>query len=648
MAGFSSNVSSRTLLHECIIVKGKDIVFKGRTSAFPCDAKVSIVMKLSEDTFNAKLFFLDVDSNREQVFVMERKDGAFVLDVPIDELVNSDNTALKVYKCVFETPNGCFELVNSHDGLSDVIRDRSTGYKNAFRFLIYYERKIKPEWFYGGVMYQIFPDRFCRGKEEPVREDAILEKDWYNGIPPYVSKPGEHLENNVFFGGDLYGIIDKLDYIQSLGVTCIYLNPIFEAYSNHKYDTGDYNKVDEMFGGNEAFEQLLAAAKKRNIKIILDGVFNHTGNDSIYFDAKKRYGGHGAYSDPNSKYREWYNFSSYPDKYESWWGIDILPRVMSDTPSYKEFLFGKDGIVRKYIKMGISGWRLDVADELSDDFLKELKTTVLDENKNAIVIGEVWENAVTKESYGVQRKYFRGYELDSVMNYPMRKAIISYVKDKDYLAFLKNSVDIYESYPPYISNMLMNIVGTHDTERICTMLASVDSKNLTKDEQATYNMPSELKEKGIKMAELAYVIAYMLPGVPCLYYGDETGMEGYADPFNRRPYPWGRENPTMIDFFKKLGTIRNKHKVFEHGLYKIVHIDKDILCIERKDKNETIISLVNVSDDEYRILFENEQRELLNNEKGKVFVIKPLSSGIFSITKNAFYNVNKNIKLQQQ
>ncbi|MCR5458127.1 MAG: glycoside hydrolase family 13 protein [Clostridiales bacterium] len=645
MAGFTSRVISRTLLHECVIYKGRDIAFNGRTGAFPFGCKVDLKMKLPTETREAVICFLDVDDNTEHIFKMQNEGSDFVLHVPMEKLAHQDSTALLVYKCVFETPNGSFEIIGKGDGLSDIVRDKTDTYKNAFRFLIYIEREIKPDWFYGGVMYQIFPDRFCRGREEPVREDAVLNKDWYEGIPPYVSRHGQHLENNVFFGGDLYGVIDKLDYLKSLGITCIYLNPIFEAYSNHKYDTGDYNNVDKMFGGNEAFEKLISACKKRDIRIILDGVFNHTGNDSVYFDAKGRYGGHGAYTDPDSKYREWYNFTSYPDKYESWWGIGILPRVMSDTPSYREFLFGKNGVVRKYIKLGISGWRLDVADELSDDFLKNLKTTVLEENSKGLVIGEVWENAVTKESYGVRRKYFRGYELDSVMNYPMRKAIIAYVKNRDYLSFLKTSVDIYESYPTYISNMLMNIVGTHDTERICTALAAEDEKKLSKDEQAVYVMPPETKEKGIKMSELAYVISYMLPGVPCLYYGDETGMEGYSDPFNRRPYPWGRENQDMIKFFKKLGEIRKNHNVFKQGNYRIVHIDKDILCIERKNKKETIISIVNVSDEEYKVNFDKPQKELLTEEKMDTGVIQPLSARIYSVSSDAFYSVNKCIKI---
>ena len=644
MAGFNSNESTRTLLHEFVISKEKDIVFNGRTCAFPFDGKVELKVKLPVDSYDSSVCFLDTDTNREHFFNMKKEGSIHVIELPLDILAGEDRTALLVFKCVFKTPKGSFELVNSDDGLSDVVRDKTDNYKNAFRFLIYAERKTKPEWFYGGVMYQIFPDRFRRGRIEPVREDAILNEDWYNGIPPYVSKPGEHLENNVFFGGDIYGIIEKLDYLKSLGITCIYLNPIFEAYSNHKYDTGDYNKVDSMFGGDEAFRKLISESKKRKIRIILDGVFNHTGNDSIYFDAKKRYGGHGAYSDPDSKYREWYNFTSYPDKYESWWGISILPRVRSDTPSYKEFLFGKTGVIRKYLKLGISGWRLDVADELSDDFLKQLKTTVLEEDKEAIVIGEVWENAVTKESYGVKRKYFRGYELDSVMNYPMRKAIISYVKNRDYLSFLKTSVDIYESYPSYISHMMMNIVGTHDTERICTALAAADEKTLSKDEQAVYVMPEKLKEKAVKMSEIAYVISYMLPGVPCLYYGDEIGMEGYSDPFNRRPYPWGRENGDMLDFFRKLGEIRKSHSAFKKGHFRIVHIDKDILCIERNDSKDRIVSIVNVSSDDYKVDFDGKQSELLSDVQGSSFEIPTLSAKIFELKKDAFYSVNKCIK----
>ena len=303
---------------------------------------------------------------------------------------------------------------------SEKIIDKQPMPEERFQLIIYTKRKKYPEFFRGGIAYQIFVDRFFRGGNEEVKEDAKVNHDWYHGVPEYFHPGDKDFKNNTFFGGDLPGVEKKLSYIASLGVTAIYLNPIFLSSSTHKYDTADYTKIDPMFGGEEAFRSLIKAAKKHKISIILDGVFNHTGDDSVYFNKYGKYDTVGAYQSEESPYADWYNFTEFPDEYESWWGFKNLPRVMSDNPSYKKFLFGKDGIVRRYIREGICGWRLDVADELSDKFLEELSYAAQAEREDALIIGEVWEDASNKVSYGKRRAYFYGKELDSVMNYPIR------------------------------------------------------------------------------------------------------------------------------------------------------------------------------------------------------------------------------------
>ncbi|MBO5373890.1 MAG: glycoside hydrolase family 13 protein, partial [Clostridia bacterium] len=295
-----------------------------------------------------------------------------------------------------------YRLENQHDGL--------------IQLLIYEELGKHPNWLKGGIMYHVFVDRFAKSGRFKKKDAAIINEDWYNGIPQYPEYPGADVDNNMFFGGDLYGVIEKLDYIKSLGVNCIYLSPIFDAYSNHKYDTADYMSIDSMFGDEETFELLVKEAKAKGIEIILDGVFNHTGADSLYFNKYGSYSTLGAYQSKESPYYEWFNFKEYPNKYECWWDVQILPRVKSDTPSYKSFILGDGGVIEKWMKKGIAGFRLDVADELSDDFLKTLNNKLKSINPNGIVYGEVWEDASNKIAYDKRKRYFLGNELDSVMN----------------------------------------------------------------------------------------------------------------------------------------------------------------------------------------------------------------------------------------
>lgn len=490
------------------------------------------------------------------------------------------------------------------------------------QLLVYKNTRRRPEWLYGGIMYHVFVDRFKSSGKCPVKNNAILNPDWDNGIPEYPEYPGAYVENNTFFGGDLYGVAEKLDYIKSLGANCIYLSPIFEAYSNHKYDTADYMSVDSMFGSDEALEYLISEASKRNIRIILDGVFNHTGSDSVYFNKKGTYSEKGAYQSKKSKYYKWYNFRDFPNDYECWWNIEILPRVMSDSKSYKGFIMGKNGVVEKWLGKGVAGFRLDVADELSDSFLRSFNKKVKSISSQNVIYGEVWEDASNKIAYDKRKSYFNGNELDSVMNYPLKNAVINYILKGDYKAFEDTCTTIYSHYTPVAANLLMNILGTHDTERILTVLAGESSEGFTNMELSTRKISGKQYREAVKRLKLAYALIATMPGVPCIFYGDEAGMQGYRDPFNRKPYPWGRENKALIDFYKKIGEVRNQNSVYKNGLIKILKCDENILAFARYEKREFTVTVINRSESsKFRISSSHTMKELINNKH--IRVVKP-------------------------
>lgn len=450
-----------------------------------------------------------------------------------------------------------------------------------------YKKGFKtPDWPVGGVMYQIFPDRFNFSGEKKAlaRTDLTINEDWYAQPQWWPNEHGE-ITNTDFFMGDIKGIIQKLDYIESLGVNCIYLNPISEAYSNHRYDTGDYSKVDPMLGTEEDFINLCSEAKKRGIHVINDGVFSHTGSDSVYFNRSGRYGSGGAFRDKNSPYYSWYKFNEWPYNYNSWWGFYTLPEVNETSPEFDEYINGKDGIVRKWMRDGNSGWRLDVADELPDEFMENLRKSVKGEDPTAIIIGEVWEDASNKESYGARRKFLLGEQLDSVMNYVFRNAILEFLKGTDAKYVLDMIMTLVENYPRPVLRVLMNLLSTHDTERILTMIAGEPLCGRDRSWQANTKMTDEQFRRGIKLLKLAVGIQFTLPGFPSVYYGDEAGMQGYRDPFNRACYPWGRENHELIKWHQQLGSLRKSCSALWDGdIIPVVAQGRFLAYIRRDDK----------------------------------------------------------------
>ncbi len=497
---------------------------------------------------------------------------------------------------------------------------------SPLRLLVISRDFSTPDWLKNGTMYHIFVDRFAKGSGfSQYPQSAVLNPDWENGIPPYAKRAGDPLDNNVFFGGNLWGIIEHLDDLEQLGVTILYLSPIFRAYSNHKYDTGDYFQVDDAFGGDAALRALLDAAHARGMRVILDGVFNHTGDDSRYFNRYGNYDSVGAYQSPQSPYADWYRFRSFPDDYESWWGIKILPRLNPASPSCREYFLGKDGVIAHYLKMGIDGWRLDVADELSDDFLDGLRAVAKETNPQSAIIGEVWENAVTKVSYGYRRKYFRGSQLDSVMNYPFRVGILDYIRNQNAQALANPLNELYHDYPRCASDALMNLIGTHDTERTLTLLGEDrDVSHCSNDDFARWRLTEEGYARGAARLKLASAVQYTVYGFPSLFYADEVGMQGYHDPFCRLPYPWHRKDTDLLAHYRKLGQIRRQEAVFCGGDFRILCADRGLLAYERTKNGERIVIAANCGDPrpfaldgEFLDLYTNtpwQNRELCENE----------------------------------
>lgn len=451
-----------------------------------------------------------------------------------------------------------------------------------------------PDWLMGGVIYQIFPDRFYKsGKttDPKDRQRDVMRDDWGNE-PMWAPDKDGRINNYDFFGGDLIGIEEKLPYLKSLGVTCIYLNPIFKARSNHRYDTGDYMMIDPLLGTQEDFESLCFKAKNIGIRIILDGVFSHTGAESKYFDKFKNYGGHGAYCDPNSPYRDWYKFHNWPNEYESWWGVDVLPELIEDNPKVLQFFTGENGVARHWLKMGASGWRLDVADELPDDFLDNFNKAVKTQKNDAFIFGEVWEDATNKISYSKRRRYLLGGQLDSVMNYPFANAIINFVKYEDAEGLCETVESIAENYPKGALHTLMNHIGTHDTMRAITVLGRLKQRANTSTRDKGLLSDSEY-QRGVKLLKLASVLQFTLPGVPSIYYGDEAGLCGGQDPYNRGCYPWGKENKELIEHYRELSKVRHENEAFKCGDFLAVSATLGCIAFERIGKKEKLLIIAN-------------------------------------------------------
>ena len=466
-----------------------------------------------------------------------------------------------------------------------------------------YEKDIQIPDLQGKIIYQIFPDRFAfsDSTKKDVPKDRVIHKS-LKDEPIWELQNGRML-NNDYYGGDLKGIEESIPYLKTLNVSIIYLNPIFESHTNHRYDTANYLKIDPLLGTKEDFISLCKTAHENDIKIILDGVFNHTGADSIYFNKFNRYDTVGAYQSPKSKYYSWFQFINWPDDYACWWGFKSLPDLNETNSDFIEYICGDNGVLETWLEAGADGFRLDVADELPDEFLQILRKKVKEVKKDAVIIGEVWEDASNKISYNQRKKYLWGKELDSVMNYPFRQAILDFIMKDDVESAVHRINTIIDHYPKKIVDILMNLLGTHDTVRIATKLTghTVDLNDRAKQVQV------ELSEDEIAISKrrlrLAFTMSFTLPGIPSIYYGDETPMFGYRDPFNRKPFEKPNEDNELYKHLKFLGRLRTEYSCFKSGKLSFISAADGVIAYSRKDENCEVVIILNRGDNDmvYRL-----------------------------------------------
>lgn len=467
-----------------------------------------------------------------------------------------------------------------------------------WQLTVYDARSQTPDWFGRGVSYQIFPDRFFRARRRDVSGmigGRSLHERWDE--PPLYG-PNEHGDYcEDFFGGDLAGITEKLDYLASLHVTTLYLTPIFEAASNHRYDTADYERIDPLLGTEEDFRTLCAEAKKRGIRVMLDGVFNHTGAKSRYFNADGFYPTPGAAQGEASPYYPWYNFHPFPSDYDAWWGIKNLPAVNESNEDYVNFIIsGENSVIRRWLRAGASAWRLDVADELPDEFIFQIRDVMRRDFPDAYLLGEVWEDGTTKVAYSKRRRYLLGSGLHGLMNYPFRTALLAYLAANGGAEQFRDLMEtLRDHYPAPAFYGAMNFLSTHDTPRLLTILGCRETP-LDRAVRADCRLSPAERERGIALLRIAAAILFAFPGSPTIYYGDEAGMEGFEDPFNRRTYPWGGEDAALLDYFRTLSSLRAARPSLQCGDITYPLAAGRVLCFSRRAQDEVTLLAVNAGE----------------------------------------------------
>ncbi len=505
-----------------------------------------------------------------------------------------------------------------------------------YQLTVYDANEVVPDWFGQGMTYQIFPDRFFRTHiPDPAGMvgGRSVHQDW-NEVPDYLPNEKGEIRNRDFFGGDLAGIGEKLDYLKKLGVETLYLCPIFEAAENHRYGTADYSRIDPMLGNERDFKALCDGLHKRGMRLMLDGVFNHTGFVSRYFNGDGAYDTVGASQSERSPYRSWFNFKHWPDEYESWWGIYSLPAVNENDPAYRDFIFGgEDSVVRRWLRAGADGWRLDVADELPDDFVAGIHQAARAEKPDAVVVGEVWEDGSTKVAYGVRRRHLLGGHCDGLMNYPFRTALLDWLRGGDGADFMETMEALRENYPPFAYYSAMNALGTHDTLRVLTLLGAGDGGGMTRQQKADSRLTPDQRKRGRALLKVGAAVLFCFPGSPTVYYGDEAGMEGYEDPFNRRTFPWGNEDKELTRWFAGLGKLRKHLPALRTGEIRYLAADGGLLAFVRTQGNQRVLCAANAGDEVATLPLPGKAKLLLGDgvvQKG-VLTLPPHSAAILEL-----------------
>lgn len=414
-----------------------------------------------------------------------------------------------------------------------------------------------PDWVKDAVFYQIFPERFANG--DPSNDPP--------GTEPWGGKP----KPKNYFGGDLQGIIDHLDYISSLGVNTIYLNPIFQSNSNHKYHTDDYLKIDSAFGNERIFSALVDSCHARRIRVILDGVFNHSGRGLFAFQDIVKNGA-------KSRYRDWFNVYSFPvgpankPNYECWWGYGDLPKLMTQNPEVKQYLFD---VTAHWMNFGIDGWRLDVPNEIPHPFWIEWRKHVKALNPDAYIVGEIWDDG---------RPWLQGDQFDAVMNYKFRGACLDFFVHRKTTASGFDSAlsSVRSLYPDDVNQVMQNLLGSHDTERLLT---------LCDGDKATM--------------KLAWLFQMTYIGAPMIYYGDEIGMTGGKDPDCRRTMEWNpqRQDKTLLEYMKSLIALRNTQPALRRGAFRTLLTDNagSVYVFARIHEPDVAVVVINNDTSEHAV-----------------------------------------------
>lgn len=589
-----------------------DLMYKAPFGAVKADTKVYIRLDVDKNYKSCSLR-LWTPEQREEMYEMNYGVSYYDIEIIIDKvglswyvfILEDFDTHIRFY--------GCDQGYTAGKGCDFSTFPRKAGYQ-----ITCYDKEFNiPDWFSGNLIYQIFPDRFCRDYTYKFNETKYKK---IHGV--WNEKLGHTqggADNFEFYGGNLLGISSKLAYLKELNIDIIYLNPIYKSISNHRYDVSTYLEIDEMLGTMDDFREFIKMCHKSKIRVILDVSWNHVGADSVYFNKYKTFGNYGAYNDINSVYREWFDIQENGN-YNSWWGIDTLPVLNKNNQSFK---FHVNQVVEHWISQGIDGFRLDVIDELPDDFLEWFRKIVKRTNNDLVIVGETWEDASMKKDWsGKPRSYLYGYNQDSVMNYPLRnmlidflsygcgeKEIIHYNIDAD--TFYRKYMNLYSNYPKEIFYALMNFLSTHDINRAILMFSDCPyNGNLSKQEQEEYVISSAKYEIAIKRLKIAWSFIMYSIGTPSLYYGDESGLYGYNDPFNRQPMNWGTEDIDLLNWFKEINGTRTKYPVTKNGEMKFLFAHGDIIAFERYDEKSKLIYIANRSCETIQVTIESNKFEI--------------------------------------
>lgn len=420
-----------------------------------------------------------------------------------------------------------------------------------------------PAWVRDAIFYQIFPDRFVNGDPG---NDPINVREW--GSPP---------DHHHYQGGDLAGIVSKLDYLSDLGVNALYLNPIFLSTSTHRYNTSDYYRIDPFLGDEKVFSDFLTAVHRRNMRVLLDGVFNHCGRGFFAFVDVLENGGY-------SPYKDWFHINRFPleaysagkeNRYAGWWGYKSLPKFNTTNPAVRKYLID---VGRYWVEKGIDGWRLDVPNEIDDDdFWAEFREAVRQANPEALTVGEIWD---------INPRWVGDDHFDGLMHYPLRSAIIKLLKQEiDTAGFIDDITRIQTAYPAEHLFGMYLLLGSHDTERVRTILKGDKAKN-----------------------RLAFDLLFAFPGAPAIYYGDEIGLEGGKDPDCRRAFSWDQKqwDHDLHGRIRKLTQFRNSSGALRHGEMLVIgcNDDKPGIMIRRKSAEETVWVIINPGGQKQRLVFD--------------------------------------------